>query len=98
MPIWRGRVQQMVYVKVQAWPEAQPHLISELAPRAVGLQRASAPQGGVMISSVDPSGSAAGSGIEKGDVILQIQQEPVSDPDQALHILRGFCQCSRHGP
>ena len=90
LTIWRGRVQQMVHVKVQAWPEAQPHLISELAPRAVGLQLASAPQGGVMISSVDPSGSAADSGIEKGDVILQIQQEPVSDPDQALHILRAL--------
>ena len=90
LTIWRGRVQQMIHVKIQAWPEAKPHLISELAPRAVGLQFASAPQGGVMISSVDPSGSAADSGIEKGDVILQIQQEPVSDPDQALHILRAL--------
>jgi serine protease Do len=69
LTIWRGRVQQMIHVKIQAWPEAKPHLISELAPRAVGLQLASAPQGGVMISSVDPSGSAADSGIEKGDVI-----------------------------
>lgn len=88
LSIWRGRVQQAIHVKIQAWPEAKPHLMSELAPKAVGLQLASAPQGGVMISSVDPSGSAADSGIEKGDVILQIQQEPVSVPDQALHILR----------
>jgi serine protease Do len=90
LTIWRGRVQQMIHVKIQAWPEANPHLISELAPRAVGLQLASAQQGGVMISSVDPSGSAADSGIEKGDIVLQIQQEPVSDPDQALHILRAL--------
>jgi serine protease Do len=90
LTIWRGRVQQTIHVKIQAWPEAKPHLISELAPKAVGLQLASAPQGGVMISSVDPSGSAADSGIEKGDVILQIQQQPVSDPDQALHILRAL--------
>jgi serine protease Do len=90
LAIWRGRVQQTIHVKIQAWPEAKPHLISELAPKAVGLQLASAPQGGVMVSSVDPSGSAADSGIEKGDVILQIQQEPISDPDRALHILRAL--------
>jgi serine protease Do len=81
-------MQRVIHVKIQAWAEAEPHLISELAPRMVGLQLASVPQGGVMVASVDPSGSTADSGIEKGDVILQIQQEPVSDPDQALHILQ----------
>ena len=28
------------------------------------------------------------SGVEKGDIILQIQQEPVSDPEQAQHVLQ----------
>jgi serine protease Do len=90
LTIWRGRVQQDVHIKIQAWPEAQPHLISELAPRTVGLQLASAPQGGVVIASVDPSGSAADSGVEKGDVILQVQEQPVSDPDQASRVLQAL--------
>ena len=90
LTIWRGSMQQVIHVKIQAWPEAQPHLISELAPRTVGLQLASAPQGGVTVASVDPSGSAADSGIEKGDIILQIQQQPVSDPDQAMHFLQAL--------
>jgi serine protease Do len=90
LTIWRNRAQQDIHVKIQTWPEAEPHLISELAPRTVGLQFASAPRGGVVVASVDPSGSAADSGIEKGDVILQVQQELVSDPQQALHILQAL--------
>jgi serine protease Do len=88
LTIWRNRMQQDVHVKIQAWPEAEPHLISELAPRTVGLELTSAPQGAVMVASVDPSGSAADSGIEKGDMILEVQQASVSDPDQALHVLQ----------
>jgi serine protease Do len=90
LTIWRGSMQQVIHVTIQAWPEAQPHMISESAPRTVGLQLVSAPQGGVTVASVDPSGSAADSGIEKGDIILQIQQQPVSDPDQALHFLQAL--------
>jgi serine protease Do len=90
LTIWRNRMQQDVHVKIQAWPEAEPHLISELAPRTVGLQLTSAPQGGVMVASVDPSGSAADSGIEKGGIILEVQQAPVSDPSQALHVLQAL--------
>lgn len=90
LTIWRNRMQQDVHVKIQAWPEAEPHLISELTPRTVGLQLTSAPQGGVMVASVDPSGSAADSGIEKGDIILEVQQDPVSDPGQALHVLQAL--------
>jgi serine protease Do len=88
LTIWRNRMQQDVHVKIQAWPEAEPHLISELAAKTVGLGLTSAPKGGVMVASVDPSGSAADSGIEKGDIILKVQQEPVSDPDQALRALQ----------
>jgi serine protease Do len=62
----------------------------------VGLQLTSAPKGGVMVASVDPSGSAADSGVEKGDIILQIQQVPVSDPDQALRVLQTL-STEKHG-
>jgi serine protease Do len=88
LTLWRSGRQRIAHVKIQAWPEAQPRLLSNLAPRTVGLQFAPALHGGVMVASVDPSGSAADSGVEKGDIILQIQQEPVSDPEQAQHVLQ----------
>jgi serine protease Do len=94
--LWHGSLQQTIHVRIQAWPEAEPHLISELAPQTLGLQLAPAPQGGVTVASVDPAGSAADSGIEKSDVILQIQQQPVSGPDQALHILQAL-SAEKHG-
>ena len=34
------------------------------------------------------AGTASDSGIQKGDVILQIQQEVVTDPSQALRLLQ----------
>ena len=38
------------------------------------------------VASVDPAGSAADSGIKQGDIILEVQQTPVSEPDQALRV------------
>ena len=35
------------------------------------------------------SGTAADSGIQKDDIIVEVQQTPVSDPDQALRLLPG---------
>jgi S1-C subfamily serine protease len=39
------------------------------------------------VTSVDPSGTAAYSGIQQGDVIIEVQQTPVSEPDQAMKLL-----------
>ena len=39
------------------------------------------------VVSVDHKGTAANSGIQKGDVIVEVQQTPVSQPDEALRIL-----------
>ena len=41
----------------------------------------------VTVASVDPNGTAAASGIQKGDIIVEVQQTPVSEPDQALRVL-----------
>jgi serine protease Do len=90
LTIWRAGAQQVVFVKVQAWPEAAPPQISDLAPGTLGLQFAAAPQGAVAITTVDPAGSAADSGVEKGDVILQIDDTPVSSPDQAERALQAL--------
>jgi serine protease Do len=42
----------------------------------------------VTVVSVDPTGSVADSGIQKGDIIVQVQQTPVTEADQALRIFR----------
>jgi len=79
-----------VHVAVQAWPEAVPPVTSDAA-RTIGLQLEAGPRGGepgVTVVSVDPAGTAASSGLQKGDIILRIQQDPVTGPEQALGILR----------
>jgi S1-C subfamily serine protease len=42
----------------------------------------------VTVVSVDPIGSAARSGIQKGDIIVEIQRTPVSDTAEAQQILQ----------
>jgi serine protease Do len=64
-------------------------------PKIIGLQftavptAASGQPGGVMIEAVDPSGSAADSGLRKGDIISRVVQQDVSTPEQALAALQG---------
>jgi len=59
--------------------------------QTLGLQLASGQgengQPIVTVASIDPTGTAADSGIQKGDIIVEVQQTPVSAPDQALHLL-----------
>jgi serine protease Do len=91
--ICRSGKQQTVHVKVQAWPEGGSVLaaVSKLQ-QHLGLQLASESREGgksvVMVAAVDPTGTAADSGIQKGDVVLQVQMTPVSDPAQALRVLK----------
>jgi serine protease Do len=90
----RGGAQQTVHVKIQGWPESHSMVAHPPAARQhLGLELASEARDGgrsvVTIASVDPMGTAADSGVQKGDVILQVQQTPVSDPDQALRLLQG---------
>ena len=40
-----------------------------------------------MVASVDPAGTAADSGIQKDDIIVEVQQTSISEPDQALQLL-----------
>jgi serine protease Do len=42
---------------------------------------------GVTVTSIDPTGTAADSGIEKGDLILRVQRVAASDPDQVTRVL-----------
>ena len=85
----RGGLQQTVHVEIHEWPEDKPMVFAE-GQKHIGLQLASAEVSNgksvVTVASVDPMGTAADSGIQKGDIILEVQQTPVSDPDQALNI------------
>lgn len=69
-----------------------PAMASGPHPKTLGLEFAALPGGGfqtgVLVADVDPSGSAADSGLRKGDVILRVQQQAVSTPDQASHELQ----------
>ncbi len=77
-------------VKVHAWPEAKPEVLNNNGPRTLGLQLASVQSDNgertVTVTSVDPAGTAADSGIQQGDTVVAVQQTPISEPDQALRI------------
>jgi serine protease Do len=90
LEISQNGVNETIHVTVQEWPEAAPVTLADNGQRKLGLELASA-QGEkgepvVTVASVDPMGTAADSGIQKGDIIREIQQTPVSEPDQALRL------------
>jgi S1-C subfamily serine protease len=80
-----------VHVTVQAWPEAGPIDPGGEYQRALGLEfvleRRENGDPVVAVASVDPNGTAADSGIQKGDMIVEIQQTDILDPTQANDIL-----------
>jgi serine protease Do len=90
LELYRGGANETVHVTIQAWPESKPIVLNNDGPPALGLELASArdehDQTIVTVTSVDPIGTAADSGIQKGDTIVEVQQTLVSKPDQALRI------------
>jgi serine protease Do len=52
--------------------------VDEAARRISGPSRAS---GGVVVTKIDPDGTAAEAGLQSGDAILQVQQEKTAGPD-----------------
>jgi serine protease Do len=100
LEICRVGVHEVVHVKVQEWPEAKPIVLQENGQKLLGLQLASA-QGdkgdpAVTVASIDPAGTAADSGIAKGDIIIEIQQTPVTDPDQAQRLFNAQSAMKHH--
>jgi serine protease Do len=100
LEIYRDNALETVHVTVQAWPEAKPAVLNEDGPRTLGLElvsgRAETGEPIVKVASVDPSGSAADSGIQKDDIIVAVQRTPVSEPDQALRIFLVQSSLRRH--
>ncbi len=92
LQISRAGGSETVHVTIQQWPETPPPVVpSDNNQQKLGLDLVSAKgdqgQATVMVASVDPTGTAADSGIQKGDIIMDVQQTPVSDPDQASRLL-----------
>lgn len=90
LELWRRGATDTVHVTIHAWPEAKPPVLDNDGPKTLGLELTSG-QGDkgeriVTVASVDATGTAADSGIQKGDTIVEVQQTPVSEPDQALRI------------
>jgi serine protease Do len=88
LEIFRDGQRMTVHVAVQAWPEGRPPVLNDAGPSNLGLQLAPGPHGGALVNAIDPMGSAADSGLQKGDVIIQVQAQPVTDPEQALQVLQ----------
>ena len=90
LEIFRGGERKTVHVTIHAWPEGQPIVLRYDEHQKLGLDLVSARgesgNPNVTVASVDPNGTAAASGIQKGDIIVEVQQTPVSAPDQALRI------------
>jgi serine protease Do len=62
-------------------------------PKILGLQFTAADgsegkSGRVAVAAIDPAGSAADSGLQAGDIILRVQQQSVSSPEQAQAALQ----------
>ncbi len=100
LEICRGSERETVHVTIQAWPEAKPVVLNDDADQHLGLDLAAARDANnqpiVKVASVDPNGTAAASGIQQGDVIVEVQQIPVSQPDQALSLLRARSSLKHH--
>ena len=93
-------VRETVWVTIQRWPDAPPLQLNNDGPRILGLELASVrgtdDQPIVKVVSVDPSGTAADNGIQKDDTIVEIQQTPVSEPDQAFQIFAARSPSKHH--
>ncbi len=88
LEILRGDQRITVNVTVQPYPEEDPPDTSMAVARELGLRLERVAGQGVTVADVDLSGTASDSGIQKGDVILQVQQEAVTDPSQALRLIQ----------
>lgn len=100
LELCRIGVCETVHVTIQEWPPAEPIILKDDGKNILGLELISG-QGDnneptVTVASVDPAGTAADSGIEKGDIIIEVQQTPVTEPDQALRLFWVQSSMRRH--
>ncbi len=91
LQINRAGAGSVVHVTIQEWPQEKPAAPDGDLPKRLGLELASArgddDQPVVTVASIDPAGTAAYSGLQQGDVIVEVQQTPVSEPAAALKLI-----------
>jgi serine protease Do len=89
--ICRRGVREVVHVTIQEWPEDKPAAAMSDRRKSLGLElaagRSDKNEPIVTVAAVDPAGTAADSGFQKDDIIVEVQQQSISEPDQALQIL-----------
>jgi serine protease Do len=99
LELHRGDQNETVHVTIEAVPEGKPITLNE-KPRTPGLtlttEKRSNGETVVKVTSVAPTGTAAESGIRKGDILVEIQQTPVTQSDQAWRALRDAASSDRH--
>ncbi|WP_428485199.1 trypsin-like peptidase domain-containing protein [Rhodopila sp.] len=88
----RGATMSSVVVPILPLTEQKLPLPGQSPPpTTLGLQFAAASghdqASGVTVEEIEPSGSVADSGLQKGDVIVQVEQQAVSTPEQAVAAL-----------
>lgn len=88
--LYRGGEHKIVHVMIHQLPEAKPIILNGNGQKGLGLELTIGHRedGGaaVKVNAVDPAGTAAASGIQKDDLILEIQQTVLSDPNDALRL------------
>jgi len=97
LEILRGGKRMTVTVKLAELEGPAPHVSPREPPldawglhvKALpkGADRALGVEGGVVVQNVDPGGPAGAGGIRAGDILLQINREPVHDPESFRKLL-----------
>ncbi len=96
-------VQQVAATSTPSRPTSNPTseisgLGARLAPITDDLRdkfKLSQDQKGVVVTDVAPDGNAAGRGLKPGDVIVEVQQEPVSNPSDVQERMDRYRKQSR---
>jgi serine protease Do len=99
LEVYRSDQNTTVHVTIEAMPEGKPPALNEKPPTpglTLTTEKRSNGEHVVRVTSVDQTGTAAESGIRKGDIVVEIQHTPVSQADQALQILRDVASGNRH--
>jgi serine protease Do len=91
LEIMRGGEKHSVHVTIHAWPQDHTQ-VSPVQERSLGLNLVSQSHANgmqqVVVGSIDPNGTASDSGIQAGDVVVQVQRASVANPGQAMGIFK----------
>ena len=100
LEIYRGGVVLTTAVTIGSWPETRVDASATAPSRKLGLELAAGQRGDgkpvVTVASVDPNGTAADSGLQKGDIIIEVQRTKVWDPDAAAHVFETQSATGHH--